>query len=206
MILRIVRILVAMTALLALAACDRPEPRTVQEFMADEIALTGTLVRCQDMGSESMRDPECQNARRASERLAALEEERERKAREEAFQRKRAALRERQDRERAAREAAAAAARVAEEQALLGTVTFEGETGAPDTGDTAGTTDGEAPAEAAASDQADSDPSLMQTPAGGTPAAAGSSAPAETAAPEEQAATPASDAEPAETEDPVQQP
>ncbi len=145
-----------MTAPLALAACDRPEPRTVQEFMADEIALTGTLVRCQDMGSEAIQDPECQNARRASERLAALDEERQRQAREEEFQRKRAALRERQDRERAAREAAAAAARAEEEQALLGTVTFEGQDPVVPAGDAA-----ESPAVA---DQADTDPSLEAVP------------------------------------------
>ncbi len=150
------RILVAMTVPLALAACDRPEPRSVQEFMADEIALTGTLVRCQDMGSEAIQDPECQNARRASERLAALDEERQRQAREEEFQRKRAALRERQDRERAAREAAAAAARIEEEQALLGTVTFEGQDPVVPAGDTA-----EPPAVA---DQADTDPSLEAVP------------------------------------------
>ena len=147
----------------------------MQEFMADEVALTGTLVRCQDMGSKSMQDPECQNARRASERLAALEEERERKSREAEFERKRAALRERQDRERAAREAAAAAARAQEEQALLGSMTFEGEaSGGEDPG---------APAEDAAgaaevADQADSDPTRGDEPAGGAPSVDASSEPA----------------------------
>lgn len=170
----IVRILVAMTALLALAACDRPEPRTVQEFMADEVALTGTLVRCQDMGSESMQDPECQNARRASERLAALEEERDRKARQAEFERKRAALRERQDRERAAQQAAAAAARAQEEQALLGSMTFEGE--ASEEGD-AGTPAEDAAGTAAVPDQADSDPTLVEEPGSGAPAVDASSEP-----------------------------
>ena len=188
-----------MTALVALTACDQPEPRTVQEFMADEIALTGTLVRCQDMGSESMRDAECQNARRASERLAALEEERERKAREEEFQRKRAALRERQEREREAREAAAAAARVAEEQALLGTVTFESE--APES------TAGDAVDTAPVSDQADWARSLAEESAGVAPEAAGSAGPPDTPAgtpvPDPQPESPAPAAETEESEDPV---
>ena len=191
----ITRFLVATTALLALAACDRPEPRTVQEFMADEIALTGTLVRCQDMGSESMRDPECQNARRASERLAALEEERDRKAREEEFQRKRAALRERQERERAARDAAAAAARAEEEQALLGTVTFEGDARDPAGAELAGAGD--------VSDQAESDPTLQEAPASGGAPLADSSAPAEAPASGGQSGSPATNAEPVESDDPV---
>jgi hypothetical protein len=165
--LTIVRFLVAMTAFLALAACDRPEPRTVQEFMADEVALTGTLVRCQDMGSESMQDPECQNARRASERLAALEEEGERKAREAEFERKRAALRDRQDREQAAREAAAAAARAQEEQALLGSMTFEGEAFE---GEDPATPSENAAGTVAASEQGDLDPTPGGAPASGASA------------------------------------
>lgn len=170
----IARFLPSLVFIAALAACGKPEPRSVQQFMDDEVALTGALARCENMGSESMRDVECQNARRASERLAAIEEERVRKAREEEFQRKRAALRARQEQERLAREAAAAEARAQEEQALLGATTFEEE--AEGSGESAAVGDG-----APVKDQADTDPALEVQPAeGGTGPEAASEVPAQT--------------------------
>jgi len=160
--LTIARILLSLVVIAALAACGKPEPRTVQHFMDDEVAMTGALARCASMGSESMRDQECQNARRASDRLAAMEEERVRKAREAEFQRKRAALRDRQEQERLAREAREAEVRAQEEQALLGATTFEDTAEGDEAGESAAI-DGDA----AVADQADSDPALEAQPAEG---------------------------------------
>jgi multidrug efflux pump subunit AcrA (membrane-fusion protein) len=157
--LTIARTLTSLAVIAALAACGKPEPRTVQQFMDDEVALTGALARCESMGSESMRDVECQNARRASERLAAIDEERVRKAREEEFQRKRAALRDRQEQDRLAREAAEAEARAQREQALLGATTFDDEADSEGAGESAGVEE-----QAPVTDQADTDPALEVQP------------------------------------------
>jgi hypothetical protein len=72
---------------------EEAPPRSVQDFLADPIALEAALVTCLADRVESRYEPECVNARQASSMIAAREE-RERRARAEAeSERKRAALR-----------------------------------------------------------------------------------------------------------------
>lgn len=63
-----------------LAACDRPPPRTFNDFMEDSIAREGTLARCNQDRDATLNDLECANARRAAAAVA-VREERERQAR-----------------------------------------------------------------------------------------------------------------------------
>lgn len=103
--------------LAALAACSEKKPMTVVDFMENEVALYGTLSRCEsDPGSVDPR--ECGSAREAAQRMATIEERALRKVRDEAFQAARAEYRERLDRERALRVAAEEAAKQARLEAL----------------------------------------------------------------------------------------
>jgi hypothetical protein len=106
-------------AALTLGGCQEKSVMTVAEFMENEVALYGTLGRCdQDPGSV---DPaECSNARVAAERIAAIEERALRQAREQAFEAARAEYRARLDRERELRQQAEAEAQQARLQALIG--------------------------------------------------------------------------------------
>ena len=92
---------------------------TVAEFMENEVALFGTLARC-DEDPASVDPAECSNARVAAERIAAIEERALRKAREQAFESARAEYRDRLDRERDLRRQAEAEAERARLQALIG--------------------------------------------------------------------------------------
>ena len=109
---------VPLLALLALAGCEEPQPRTVAEFMADEVALYGTLARCETVPGAGA-DPECRNARQAADRIAAIEERAMRKGREQAFDSARAEYRTQLDRERELRRRAEAEAEEARLRALF---------------------------------------------------------------------------------------
>ena len=115
-------------AALALAGCEEPQPRTVAEFMADEVALYGTLARCETAPGAGA-DPECRNARQAAERIAAIEERAMRKGREQAFESARTEYRAQLDRERELRRRAEEEAEQARLQAL--TSLLHGEEDAP---------------------------------------------------------------------------
>lgn len=104
-------------AVSALAGCAEKRPMTVAEFMENEVAVYGTLSRCES-NPETVDPAECLNARQAAERLAAINERALRKAREEAFESARAEYRQRLDRERELRLQAEAAAAEARLQAL----------------------------------------------------------------------------------------
>ena len=61
-----------------LSGCEEPQPRTFEEFMEDQFARDGTLVRCNEYRDETLNDIECANARRAAS-VVALREEQERR-------------------------------------------------------------------------------------------------------------------------------
>ena len=112
--------LALLLAALALAGCTEPlAPRTVAQFMEDEVALYGTLTRC-ETDPAAANDVECRNARQAADRVAAIEERALIKVRQEAFESARAEYRARLDRERELRIQAEAEARAARLQALTG--------------------------------------------------------------------------------------
>ena len=67
---------VALAAGAVLAACsEAPPTRTFDYYMANELALESTLVRCNADRMRTRGDPDCINARIAVERLAKMEEE-----------------------------------------------------------------------------------------------------------------------------------
>lgn len=121
-------------ALLALAGCEEPQPRTVAEFMENEIALYGTLERCERQPSAGA-DDECRNARQAAERIAAIEERAMRKGREQAFESAREEYRARLDRERDLRQKAEAEAYEARQRALSGPLPEPAETAPIESGE-----------------------------------------------------------------------
>lgn len=113
-------LLASSLAALALVGCTEPlEPRTVAEFMENEVALHGTLTRC-DQDPAAAGDTECRNARQAADRIAAIEERALVKMREQAFESAREEYRARLDRERELRIQAEAEAREARLEALTG--------------------------------------------------------------------------------------
>ncbi|CAN5230659.1 hypothetical protein BH24PSE2_BH24PSE2_17910 [soil metagenome] len=77
-----------------LSGCDDPPPpRSVEFLMREAPALQATLLRCRDPGFDPENDPECANARRAVERVAAREAEAARTRREAENELNREALR-----------------------------------------------------------------------------------------------------------------
>lgn len=77
-----------------LAACSESvPPRTVTEFMDDQILLEAVLLRCTENRTESRYDPECVNAREAVKLLEARQEADRRAELEAQSERKREALR-----------------------------------------------------------------------------------------------------------------
>lgn len=113
------QVAVAYAALL-LGGCTEPlQPRTVAEFMENEVALHGTLSRC-ETDPAAAGDTECRNARQAADRIAAIEERALVKMREQAFESARKEYRTRLDRERELHIQAEAEAREARLQALIG--------------------------------------------------------------------------------------
>jgi hypothetical protein len=117
-------------ASLAISGCEEKKPRAVAEFMENEAALHGTLVRCErEPGSV---DPaECSNARQAAERIAVIEERAMTKARDQAFERAREEYRTQLDRERELRRKAQAEAAAARLEALTGESTDSNESDTP---------------------------------------------------------------------------
>jgi hypothetical protein len=78
----------------ALVACSEDvPPRTVTEFMDDQLLLEAVLLRCTQNRTESRYDPECVNAREAVKRLEAKQEADRRAELEAQSERKREALR-----------------------------------------------------------------------------------------------------------------
>lgn len=113
-------LLAVASAALALGGCTEPlQPRTVAEFMENEIALHGTLTRC-ETDPAAAGDTECRNARQAADRIAAIEERALVKVREQAFESAREEYRTRLDRERELRIQAETEAKEARLQALIG--------------------------------------------------------------------------------------
>lgn len=119
------RIAVLVIACVASAACSEREPRSVAQFMENEAALQGTLVRCEQDRAAAAQNQECVNAKRAVQRLAVIEERALEKARGEAFEKARAEYRARLDAERRLRIQAQQTAREVRERALLGGYSFE---------------------------------------------------------------------------------
>lgn len=106
-----------LAAILPLAACGEPPPRTLQEFLNDPVLLEATLLRCRQEGDAARSDPNCENARRAAARLAAEAEATRRAEREAASQRVREERRRREEAEAEARRRTEDAARRADEEA-----------------------------------------------------------------------------------------
>ncbi len=162
-------------AILPLAACGEPPPRTFQEFLDDPVLLEATLLRCRQEGEAARADANCENARRAAARLAAEAEATRRAEREAASARMREERRRREEAEAEARRRAEDAARRAEEEA------YEASWILPEAA-------GERPDTAAPRPSADPTPPTMVTPdeAGRTPV--GEAANDETVEPVPQAA------------------
>ncbi len=96
-------------ALLVAAGCSKePPPRTVSEFMENELLLEAALVRCRQNRAETRYEAECVNAREAANLIEAREGEERRAELEAQSEAKREALRRNQ-------EAAAEARRLAAE-------------------------------------------------------------------------------------------
>jgi hypothetical protein len=115
------RILLALplaAVILGLSGCEEKRPMSVSEFMENEIALYGTLARC-EREPQSVDPAECRNASLAAERIDVIEERLLRKAREQAFESARAEYRDRLDRERELRLKAEAEAEDARLRALI---------------------------------------------------------------------------------------
>jgi hypothetical protein len=115
---------VAVAALLLLSACEREQPRSFEEFMDDDIAREGVLVRCRAPGSGSaasdmqlVRQIECANARQAAAAIALAEERERRKQLEIESDRRIEALRARVERQEEALAAAQADAEAAAREA-----------------------------------------------------------------------------------------
>jgi hypothetical protein len=123
-----------------LAGCAEPEPMSTAQFLENEVALYGTLTRCQSDPAAGT-DPECRNARQAAERISVIEERAMRKARDEAFASAREEYRVRLDRERSLRIKAESEAEEARLQALLNALGTSPEEPAVDSGEVTGATE-----------------------------------------------------------------
>jgi hypothetical protein len=108
--MKIGRVTIWMSGLVALAVCaEPPPPVSVVEFMENPRLLEATMVRCGQNRTEMKYESECVNAREAVNRLERAAERDRRQQLEAQSERKRQALRRTQ-------EAAAAARRRAEEE------------------------------------------------------------------------------------------
>jgi len=85
-----------------LSGCEEPQPISFAEFMDDEFARDGTLIRCNENRESTRDDLECANARRAAAAIALREERARREALELESERRIAELRAEVERERAA--------------------------------------------------------------------------------------------------------
>jgi hypothetical protein len=121
-------------ALLGACAKEVP-PRSVSEFLDDELLLEAVLLRCTENRTESRYDAECVNAREAVGLLEAQADANRRAELEALSERKRAALRRTQQAAAEARRRAAEAAKRREELA------YQAQFGMPLTGTGAATDD-----------------------------------------------------------------
>jgi hypothetical protein len=86
-------IALTLCAALLVGCSENVPPRTVTEFMDDQLLLEAVLLRCTQNRTESRYDPECVNAREAVKRLEAKQEADRRAELEAQSERKREALR-----------------------------------------------------------------------------------------------------------------
>ncbi len=93
--------------ILAASACSprRVPTVTVDELLEDRVALDGVLMKCNQDHSKSRNEPECVNARIATQRLAKRNEPAEEARRAQEFERSRERLRLAQEKQREAQEA-----------------------------------------------------------------------------------------------------
>jgi hypothetical protein len=99
-------ILVVAAGLAAACGGPPPAPRTVAEFVEDPTLLQGVMIRCEQERARGVRDPECANALAAADRLAAEDETRRAADRAAEFERQREQRRaEEEQRRRAAEQA-----------------------------------------------------------------------------------------------------
>ena len=114
---------------IAAGCAEEPQPRSVSDFLDDEIGLEATLSRCNAQRSLTRNDPECKNAREANKRLATEREAELQRRFEAESQRKREAIRDRNEAIAAARRRAEEAERVRQEE--LYELQFQGGAGNP---------------------------------------------------------------------------
>lgn len=124
------RVLVLIAVVTTAACVPEPPPRTTADFLDDPIALDATLARCNADRTRTRRDPECQNAREAAQRISVAEEEERLRRLEAQSQRKLEELRALQEAADEARRRAEEAERRAEEAQLLRQL-IEGGSAAP---------------------------------------------------------------------------
>ncbi|GAC1664909.1 MAG: hypothetical protein NVS9B2_03230 [Steroidobacteraceae bacterium] len=93
--------------ILAACACSprRVPTVTVDELLEDRVALDGVLMKCNQDHSKSRNEPECVNARIATQRLAKRNEPAEEARRAQEFERSRERWRLAQEKQREAQEA-----------------------------------------------------------------------------------------------------
>ena len=109
-----------LAGLLVVAGCSKaPPPRTVEEFIANELLLEAALVRCTQNRAETRYEAECINAREALNIIEAREVEARRAELEAQSEAKREALRRNQEAAAEARRLAAEARRQREEADYL---------------------------------------------------------------------------------------
>jgi hypothetical protein len=117
-ITRRVTMLIGLSSLVLSCSKEVP-PRSVSEFVDNPMLLEATMVRCAANRSQTKYDPECVNARDATNRLASIEEQARRHELEAQSEQKRQALRRTQEAAAEARRRAAEAQRLREEAAYL---------------------------------------------------------------------------------------
>ena len=109
-----------LAGLLVAAGCSKePPPRTVEEFVANELLLEAALVRCIQNRAEMRYEQECVNAREAANILEAREVDARRAELEAQSEQKREALRRNQEAAAEARRLAAEARQEREEAEYL---------------------------------------------------------------------------------------
>ncbi len=109
-----------LVAVFVAAGCSKePPPRSVTEFVANELLLEAALVRCTQNRSEMRYDPECINAREAANVIEAREVEEHRAELDAQSEAKREALRQTQEAAAQARRRAAENQRRREEAEYL---------------------------------------------------------------------------------------
>lgn len=109
-----------LVALGSLAGCGEPPPPSVAELLADPVLLDATMVRCLEQHDRTNYAPECISAREAAGQLAVAAEQAAQEDLEAQSERKRDALRRRQEAADAARQQALALAEQRETAEYLG--------------------------------------------------------------------------------------